>query len=350
MATETNADVLNGGTPVEGSESDFAGVPVNDFLSKKKIDYPVFVKMKDGRFLKVAHTGDDLEADRLDGFRKSGIEVLWLKREDFTKYVELSKKVAAAASLSPAISADKKVELIRRACSVAHENLKIMGLSEGSLKGAEETFELSLSTIGSGPAAIRLLESVGSQGHSLYAHSAVCGMLCALLSKIMGWSAKKNITALVMTGFLHDLGLSEVRKELHTKDHAEMTPEELVEYRKHPEITARLLSQVPSIPSDVISCAMQHHEDVRGTGYPRRLTRTEIMPMSRIIFLVDQFCDLILRVDPEKRKKSPQILELMLEKNRGVFDLNSARALAIALTEPDLSKARVAYSRQQNQK
>ena len=65
------------------------------------------------RFLKFAHTGEDLDPERLNSLKLKGIDSLWLKREDFIKYADFSKQIATAISGNPTFSINKKAEITR---------------------------------------------------------------------------------------------------------------------------------------------------------------------------------------------------------------------------------------------
>jgi len=90
-----------------------------------------------------------------------------------------------------------------------------------------------------------------------------------------------------MTGLLHDVGKIGVPEFVLQKT-GRLTPEEFEQMKKHPEIGARILSDIKQI-SDVIPGVLHHHERYGGQGYPYGLVGEDIPLMGRIICLADSF-------------------------------------------------------------
>jgi HD-GYP domain-containing protein (c-di-GMP phosphodiesterase class II) len=90
-----------------------------------------------------------------------------------------------------------------------------------------------------------------------------------------------------MTGLLHDVGKIGVPESVLQKT-GRLTPEEFEQMKKHPQIGARILSDIKQI-SDMIPGVMHHHERYDGQGYPAGLVGENIPLMGRIICLADCF-------------------------------------------------------------
>jgi HD-GYP domain-containing protein (c-di-GMP phosphodiesterase class II) len=90
-----------------------------------------------------------------------------------------------------------------------------------------------------------------------------------------------------MTGLLHDVGKIGVPESVLQKT-GRLTPEEFEQMKKHPQIGAKILSDIKQI-SDVIPGVLHHHERYGGQGYPYGLVGEDIPLMGRIICLADCF-------------------------------------------------------------
>ncbi|MCX7979412.1 MAG: HD domain-containing protein, partial [Bdellovibrionaceae bacterium] len=110
--------------------------------------------------------------------------------------------------------------------------------------------------------------------------------------------------------------LKEIPKELQTKPRHLMTLAEVKEYESHVMRGAEILRSMPSVSTDIVAVAMEHHENAIGQGYPRHLRDVRINPFSRIVALADSFCDLALPgpSNPHKRTASETLkyIELTL--------------------------------------
>jgi putative nucleotidyltransferase with HDIG domain len=112
----------------------------------------------------------------------------------------------------------------------------------------------------------------------------------ALLSRRIAADAgidPEIVKRIYMAGLLHDVGKIGVPEEVLRKA-GKLTPEEFAEMKKHPQIGARILSDVRQM-ADIIPGVLRHHERYDGKGYPGGLAGHDIPLMGRIICLADCF-------------------------------------------------------------
>jgi diguanylate cyclase (GGDEF)-like protein/PAS domain S-box-containing protein len=88
-------------------------------------------------------------------------------------------------------------------------------------------------------------------------------------------------------GLLHDIGKIAIDENILNKQ-SELTEDEWIEIKRHPEIGYRILSTVNDM-SEMAEYVLYHHERWDGNGYPKGLKRDEIPLMSRIIAIVDAY-------------------------------------------------------------
>jgi putative nucleotidyltransferase with HDIG domain len=86
-------------------------------------------------------------------------------------------------------------------------------------------------------------------------------------------------------GLLHDLGKLGVPNLILDKP-SRLEPEEFEIIKRHPELTLRILSQIPTFAS-VAELAACHHERLDGRGYFRGLTAPSIALGARIVAVAD---------------------------------------------------------------
>ena len=96
-----------------------------------------------------------------------------------------------------------------------------------------------------------------------------------------------QVERIYMAGLLHDVGKIGVPESVLQKA-GRLTPEEFEHMKKHPEIGARILSDIKQV-EDVIPGVLHHHERYDGKGYPAGLAGKDIPLMGRIICLADCF-------------------------------------------------------------
>lgn len=115
-----------------------------------------------------------------------------------------------------------------------------------------------------------------------------------------------------IAGLLHDLGKLKVPDELIDKD-GPLTSDEFNIIKIHAYETHQILSKVNGL-EDITQWASQHHETLRGTGYPYHQKYDELPLPSRIIGVADIFQALAQDRPYRKGLKPLQILNVL--KNR----------------------------------
>jgi HD-GYP domain-containing protein (c-di-GMP phosphodiesterase class II) len=88
-------------------------------------------------------------------------------------------------------------------------------------------------------------------------------------------------------GLLHDLGRLGVSNAIWDKPGA-LTAAEVERVRMHPYLTERMLASSAALAS-AGAIAVQHHERLDGSGYPRGLTGDAIAPAGRVLAAADAY-------------------------------------------------------------
>jgi len=127
----------------------------------------------------------------------------------------------------------------------------------------------------------------------------------------------EEIENIRVASLLHDIGKIGFSDSLIHKDPADMSPEEILEYRKHP-----LRGQITVDPVENLREAgiliRHHHERYDGTGFPDGLTGQEIPLGSRIISVADFVDKMTTRILEESAVKIT--LNYVLERVNKQFD------------------------------
>jgi HD-GYP domain-containing protein (c-di-GMP phosphodiesterase class II) len=89
-------------------------------------------------------------------------------------------------------------------------------------------------------------------------------------------------------GLLHDVGKVSVPIEIITKP-GRLTPEEFEAVKMHPVYAAQHLKERSLVNESIYRGIIQHHEKMDGTGYPYKLSGTQIHPYARIISVADVY-------------------------------------------------------------
>ncbi|MFQ5936048.1 MAG: HD-GYP domain-containing protein, partial [Acidiferrobacterales bacterium] len=110
-----------------------------------------------------------------------------------------------------------------------------------------------------------------------------------LLSLAFGRHLGLSIADLITLGtgaLLHDIGKTKVPQEILEKA-GSLTPEEFEEAKKHVQAGVQILRHTVGIPAIAVDVARYHHERHDGSGYPHRLTKSQIPYLGQIGAIVD---------------------------------------------------------------
>lgn len=135
--------------------------------------------------------------------------------------------------------------------------------------------------------ALSMLLDMNIKDHYLFQHSLnVC-----LYTSVMGLSYgydRDELTMLSVGALLHDIGKTLMPDEILLKS-GPLTDQEYEVMKLHAENGFKLLKDVPNIPLLSAHCALQHHERLNGSGYPRGLTGSEIHDYAKWIAIADSY-------------------------------------------------------------
>lgn len=135
------------------------------------------------------------------------------------------------------------------------------------------------------------------------AHGQSTVMIAHLMGQALGTSRDHSIEVLGIAGLFHDIGLIHLPIELQTEDESKMSEEEITAFRKHPQIGAQLLHNIPRVDPLAVQLIAQHHERQDDHGFPtyRGGSRTHIL--AELIGISEVLSHLIEEAYGDKGKK-----------------------------------------------
>lgn len=163
-------------------------------------------------------------------------------------------------------------------------------------------------------------------------HERRVGLIAGAIAREMGWDAAR-CKNLELVGLVHDIGKIAVPAEILSKP-GRLSPLELELVKCHAQAGYDILKDV-EFAAPVAEIIRQHHERMDGSGYPRGLQGTEILPEARVLAVAD--------VVESMAAHRPYRPALGLEMALAEIDNNRGR-----LYDPDVADAIVRLVRQKN--
>jgi len=187
-------------------------------------------------------------------------------------------------------------ETFRIAVKEIRKNFSLMMEPVSAQKGATRPFiakplkdmmGLIIDDLSSNKDAMIMLMNMGIVDHYLYQHSLNVCVYTTLLGMSYGYSRDETIH-LGLGALLHDIGKTQIDVDILKKPDA-LTKEEYEQMKLHTNRGFEILKDEPNLPLSVAHCALQHHERLDGSGYPRALRGCDIMEHARWIGIVDSY-------------------------------------------------------------
>jgi HD-GYP domain-containing protein (c-di-GMP phosphodiesterase class II) len=139
-----------------------------------------------------------------------------------------------------------------------------------------------------------------------------------------------RLLELGVAAIVHEAGMLKVPSQLYLSNRA-LNPQEKKAILTHPILGYTLLKSL-DFPLAVCLAALEHHERVNGTGYPRQLAGEKISLYSKIIAVACSY-EALSSKRPHKEAKDGYTGMLELLKNEGKqYDDTVVRALVLSLS------------------
>ena len=134
-----------------------------------------------------------------------------------------------------------------------------------------------------------LAAALGSHDPYTRHHGERVAAVAAALGAEMRLGAER-IELLRLAGLVHDIGKLGVPDDTLLKP-GELSPDERRSVERHPEIAAAILRPLRGAEG-MSEIVLAHHECPDGSGYPRGLRATEILPEAALLRVADVYCSL----------------------------------------------------------
>lgn len=132
-----------------------------------------------------------------------------------------------------------------------------------------------------------MLADMHTADNYLYVHSLNVCLYTLVLGIAHGYS-KEELRVIGLGSLLHDIGKTQIPVKIIQKP-GMLSDEEFRHMQAHTEIGYRILKDEPNIPLLAAHCALQHHERIDGSGYPRGLTGSQIHEYAKWLGIADSY-------------------------------------------------------------
>lgn len=173
----------------------------------------------------------------------------------------------------------------RRMMDDAMKRRSVNGLHLG--RAFRSIVESILDDITSSRDSMLMLVNIHASDHYLFQHSVNVCIYTAILGQAYGYS-RDELYTLSLGALLHDIGKTQLPAEVLLKP-SSLTHEEFELMKTHAALGFRKLKDEPNVPLLSAHIALQHHERINGSGYPRGIAGDEIHEYARWVGIADSY-------------------------------------------------------------
>lgn len=288
---------------VEDLDKQFCKIAIEDFISEKENETTIYLRVSSTKYIKIAHPGGKIPADRIRSYQEKGMEYVYVKKEDFAKVVKFNLAVAKVVTQSQ-VSTEKKVNFLRNTGELVLEKAFVSGVDEENFMEAKDFVGYSMEALATDDEIFTLLNVLSDHNDFIYAHSLGVSTFAVMIAKELGWTSTQTLFKLAMGGLFHDIGKKEIDKAILEKPRALLSQAERNLIETHTTRGKEILESLPKIPSEVIEIAYAHHEDLLGHGFPRQISKHQIHPLVKVVNVANIFCEYAVKHHPATQPMS----------------------------------------------
>jgi len=195
----------------------------------------------------------------------------------------------------------------------------------GDLRAMRNAVDAIIADLRDNPKACIGLYSLCSFDEETYTHSINVCVLSITSAQVLGW----NVTDLRQVGLgalLHDIGKVLIPKHILNKP-ALLTDEEYALVKTHTNRGWELLQTCYDVGVVTAHAALDHHERLDGSGYPRQIKGDNISELGRITAVADVY-EAMTADRPQRRAVLPEAVHAFMMERRGtLFDADAVEAM-----------------------
>jgi putative nucleotidyltransferase with HDIG domain len=216
-------------------------------------------------------------------------EEVWLPAQERAVKETLSQRINKYAT-----TATRDKELIsaqnthQHARALTRSFMDDVRLGRGiDIKEVKTTVSECVRSILRNPDAMLWMSKLRDKDQYTSEHSLNVSLLAIAFGRHLG-ASEEDLNKLGIAGMLHDVGKMQIPNEILLKE-TSLSDEEFHVMQEHTQFGRDILLSHRNVYHGAVDVAYSHHENLDGTGYPRKIKSGNITDFTRIITLCDNY-------------------------------------------------------------
>lgn len=264
-------------------------IPIDSFISGSVIKFPIFIKLSDIKYVRIGREGSDISRDRVEYLKKKNVTVLYLKAEDYRKYIGFNLELMPKLVDNQQIDRHRKLKFLVSTSEIILDYGLSGSIDPELFEQTKIVLESSIKLITEGSEIFKILEEYLTLHNILYRHSLGVAFTAGVLLRQLDQQNPELVFNVMMGALFHDIGLQSLEETIKRKSILEMSEAEVEIYKQHPITGIDILKKTNCVPEGVLTIVLQHHETGGDDGFPNKILRSKVHPTARLVALADEF-------------------------------------------------------------
>lgn len=295
---------LKGGRAGHDADSTeaFVAIPTGLLIRMGPLAADIYIALTSRRYLKIFQVGDLIdEQDVRHYYFKKGLAYLYCRKEDSNALLS-SLQESLSRQMQETDGAKDGNAIVSEVADLIYSFLEQGPMTEELGRMASQAVDFAVKTVKSNPGMKELFEQLRREdGRYRANHAAMLAHISSCIAIRMKWVTDETLERLCLAALFHDIAIpsdSLARvDDLNGRNFPGYDPDDqekrlLVEL--HSIEGAMQLRKAGPMPREVDTLIIQHHEKPDGTGFPGKLTHSQISPLSALFIVAHEVVQLVL--------------------------------------------------------
>lgn len=176
--------------------------------------------------------------------------------------------------------------------------------------------------------SVKLLQGLETSSTSVYytPHASTVAMMARAIAEELGFSTTR-VHQIALAALLHDVGKTGMPERVVQPSADVLSKDDFMYYQHHSERGATLIGTMSGL-EEVAEIVFQHHEHYDGTGFPRKLEKSQIMQDAMIVSIADIYHNRVYRLPSSVLMSSTSALKKHHEQSDLETQYRQSQAMA----------------------
>ena len=281
-------------------------VPIHSMRAESCLPFNVYQKV--GAQYPIITKKDDEFPKNLDPLLQTS-DKMYIHYSDEVAYYHYLEENLAYITQDASISLSDKSKLIYDTSSKIINELLENPESKEVVERSKSLVTSTINIILNDDASIKSMMEITSHDYCTYTHSVDVAVFSIGFANYLNFSYN-DISNIGNAAMLHDIGKSKIPSEIINKK-GKLNDDEFSIIKQHPLHSYEILQFHGESNDDILRPARNHHEKVRGNGYPDNLLSHQMHDFAKIVAIADIFSALTTRRSYKEAYHSFEALKLI---------------------------------------